>query len=66
MNGVKNILIKIGQIQASILMGIIYYLIIGPMAMLIQLFHVEKRSKETCWIKREPIEDMSTYLKRQF
>lgn len=63
---IKQILIKIGQIQAVILMGVIYYLIIGPMAIIYQLFKKKEKKKNSYWIKKEKITDMETYLKRQF
>lgn len=65
-NFIKKSLVKIGQIQASIFMGVVYYLIIGPTALLYQLFQTNKKTKETYWVKREHIEDFGLYLKRQF
>jgi len=63
---IKTLLIKIGRIQTVIVMSVFYYLILGPMAILYQLFHRQKQSGQTYWIKKEPIEDMELYLKRQF
>ena len=63
---IKSTLIKIGRIQTVIIMSLFYYLILGPMAILYQLFHRQKQSGETYWIKKEPINDMDLYLTRQF
>ena len=63
---VKSVLIKIGRIQTVIIMSVFYYFILGPMAILYQLFHRQKQSGETYWIKKEPVKDMEIYLERQF
>lgn len=62
----KNVLLKISLVQATILMGVVYCFVIGPMAILYQLFRQEKKSEKTYWIKKESITDMKLYLKRQF
>ena len=63
---IKKILIKIGRIQTMIIMSLFYYLILGPMAILYQIFNRQKPSEQTYWIKKEPIKDMDLYLTRQF
>lgn len=63
---IKKILIKIGRIQTMIIMSLFYYLILGPMAILYQIFNRQKQSRETYWIKKEPIQNMDLYLTRQF
>lgn len=63
---IKKILIKIGRIQTIIIMSFFYYLILGPMAILYQIFNRQKQSGETYWIKKEPVKDMEIYLERQF
>lgn len=62
----KVILLKISVVQATILIGVVYCLVIGPMAILYHYFHQEKKSKKTYWAKKEPISDWKLYLKRQF
>jgi len=62
----KKILLFIAKIQTSIIMIATYYLIIGPMAILFQIFHRQKLSGKTYWIKKEPITDIDLYLTRQF
>ncbi|MBI2309922.1 hypothetical protein HYU89_03400 [Candidatus Collierbacteria bacterium] len=63
---VKKILIKIGRVQTVIIMAVVYFLIIGPMAILFQIFHRQKHSGRTYWIKKDQITDMNLYLTRQF
>lgn len=63
---IKKILIKIGRVQTMIIMSLFYFLILGPMAILYQIFNRQKQSGETYWIKKEPIRDMGIYLERQF
>jgi|GEM_PF-6594822 len=63
---IKKILIKIGRIQTVIIMSLFYYLILGPMAILYQIFNRQKKSGQSYWIKKEPIKDMDLYLTRQF
>lgn len=62
----KQTLIFIGKIQTTILMGIVYYLIIGPMALIYRLFRVEKQTGKTYWIQKEHATDWDTCLRRQF
>ena len=66
LNSAKKILIRIGRIQTMIIMSLFYYLILGPMAILYQIFHRQKQSGQTYWIKKQPIQDMDLYLTRQF
>lgn len=63
---IKKFLVKIGRIQTTVLMGLIYYLVIGPMAVVYQLLKKEKRSEDSYWIEKEKVEDWERYLKRQF
>lgn len=63
---IKKLLIKIGRVQTTILMGLIYYLIIGPMAVIYQMLKREKQSSSSYWVKREKVEDWERYLRRQF
>ena len=63
---VKSLLVKIGRAQTAIVMAAIYFVIIGPMAILFQIFHRQKHSRQSYWIKKEPITDMNLYLTRQF
>lgn len=63
---VKKLLVKIGRVQTVIIMVVIYFIVIGPMAILFQLFHRQKPSGKTYWIKKDPITDMDLYLIRQF
>lgn len=66
LNTIKRILIRVGHVQTVVVMGVAYYFIIGPMAVLFQLFHRQKPSAKSYWIKKEPITDMDFYLKKQF
>lgn len=63
---IKILLVKIGRVQTTILMGLIYYLVIGPIAVIYQLLKRDKQSGDSCWIEREKIEDWDRYLRRQF
>jgi len=63
---IKTLLIKIGRIQTMIIMSIFYFLILGPMAILYQIFNRQKQSGNSYWINKEPIKDMELYLERQF
>lgn len=64
---IKKFLIKISHVQASIIMGLVYVIFIGPIALLFQVFHKEKASgNKSYWIRRSKISDMRTYLIRQF
>ena len=63
---VKSLLVKIGRVQTVIIMAVVYFLIIGPMAILFQIFHPQKPSGKTYWLKKEPITDIDLYLTRQF
>lgn len=62
----KTALAKISRVQAALLMGLVYYLIIGPVAILYQLLQRNKEERKSYWVKKEKIEDMEVYLKRQF
>ena len=63
---IKNVLVAIGRIQTTILMGALYYLVIGPMAVLYQMLKQEKHTGDSYWVKREEIADWERYLMRQF
>lgn len=63
---VKSLLVKIGRVQTVIIMAVVYFVIIGPMAILFQIFHRQKSVDRTYWVKREPITDIEFYLKKQF
>lgn len=63
---VKKLLVKIGRVQTVIIMAVVYFVVIGPMAILFQIFHRQKSSDKTYWIKKDPITDMDFYLRKQF
>ena len=63
---VKSLLVKIGRVQTVIIMAVVYFIVIGPMAILFQIFHRQKPSGKTYWLKKEPITDLNLYLTRQF
>ena len=63
---IKSLLVKIGRVQIIIIMAVVYFFIIGPMAILFQIFHRQKSSGKTYWLKKEPITDLNLYLTRQF
>lgn len=63
---IKSLLVKIGRVQTIIIMAVVYFIVIGPMAILFQIFHRQKLSGKTYWIKKEPITDIDLYLTRQF
>lgn len=63
---IKSLLAKIGRIQTAIIMTAVYFIIIGPMAILFQIFHRQKPAGKTYWIKKEPVADMDFYLRKQF
>jgi len=63
---VKSLLVKIGRVQTVIIMAVVYFIVIGPMAILFQIFHRQKLSGKTYWLKKEPITDIDLYLTRQF
>ncbi len=63
---VKSLLIKIGRVQTVIIMAVVYFAVIGPMAILFQIFRRPKPDAKTYWVKKEPITDMNLYLTRQF
>lgn len=63
---VKKLLVKIGRVQTVIIMAVVYFVIIGPMAILFQIFHRQKPAAKTYWVKKETITDMDLYLTRQF
>lgn len=63
---VKKILVNVGRAQTTIFMGLIYYLVIGPMAVVYQLLKREKQPPESYWVEKEKIENWEKYLKRQF
>ncbi len=63
---IKSLLVKIGRVQTVIIMAVVYFVIIGPMAILFQIFHRQKPAGKTYWLKKEPITDMNLYLTRQF
>lgn len=64
---VRTVLIKVGRIQTVIVMVLIYFLFFGPMAILYQFFHLSKNKRfNSYWIKRNDIDDIDLYLKRQF
>ncbi len=63
---IKRVLLTIGRMQTIILMGFVYYLVMGPMAILYQLFKQKQQTKRSDWVKREIIQDWDTYLRRQF
>ena len=63
---IKSLLVKIGRVQTVIIMAVVYFIVIGPMAILFQIFHRQKLSGKTYWLKKEPITDIDLYLTRQF
>jgi len=63
---IKSLLVKIGRVQTIIIMAVVYFIVIGPMAILFQIFHRQKPSGKTYWLKKEPITDLNLYLTRQF
>jgi len=63
---IKSLLVKIGRVQTIIIMAVVYFIVIGPMAILFQIFHRRKTSGKTYWLKKDPITDMNLYLTRQF
>jgi len=63
---IKSLLVKIGRVQTIIIMAVVYFIVIGPMAILFQIFHRQKLSGKTYWLKKEPITDIDLYLTRQF
>ena len=65
-SSVKKILVKIGRVQTVIIMAVVYFLIIGPMAILFQIFHRQKQTKKSYWVGKEMIKDMGLYLTKQF
>jgi hypothetical protein len=66
MLSIKKILVAIGRVQTIFFMGLIYYLVMGTMAVLYQLLKREKQLSDSYWIKREKVEEWNRYLKRQF
>ena len=62
----KKMLVRIGRVQTTVFMGLIYYLVIGPMAVLYQMLKQEKHTGDSYWVKREEIADWERYLMRQF
>jgi hypothetical protein len=66
MQSIKSLLVKIGRIQTVIIMAVVYFAVIGPMAILFQIFHRPKNYKISYWVKRKKINDANLYLTKQY
>ena len=66
----KTVLLRLGHIQARVLLILIYTLLILPLGFLVGFFSdllgTQKKEKETFWIIKNPTLDIKESSRKQF
>ncbi|OGR89191.1 MAG: hypothetical protein A2992_10050 [Elusimicrobia bacterium RIFCSPLOWO2_01_FULL_59_12] len=70
-NGWKRIAAKIAHFQGHLILGVIYLLILAPIACLFRLFGQDpltcsEKSKSSYWHKRHPFTSAAEFLRRMY
>jgi hypothetical protein len=69
--GWKRIAAKIAHFQGNLLLGLIYFIVVTPLACLFRLFRqdplaVSPKKQNSYWVRRIPITSVADFLKREF
>lgn len=65
-NQTASVLTAIGRVQSTLIMGLVYFLIIGPMAIIYQISRRKEKNKKSCWIRRKIPRNLNQYLENQY
>ena len=66
----KKIAAKIAHVQGNILLGIIYLVIVAPIALFFRMAQdplaIKRKKKTSYWVPRPPLGEVDKFLKREF
>jgi hypothetical protein len=70
-NGWKKIAAKIAHVQGTLLLSLIYFVVVTPIAVLFQLtgqdpLVLKDVLRKTYWLKRRPMPSVPDFLKKEF
>ena len=69
-DGWKWIAAKIAHVQGNLLLSVIYFVVVAPLAFFFRLFQdplsVIRKKQSSYWTPRPPLGDVDKFLKREY